>query len=97
MKKHFVVVAYDLPNDRRRTKLHTLLEDYGTPVQYSVFECLLTEKEMATMKKRIKRLIKPRLDQVRYYHLCASCQRRIETTEGSVDIVDDEDDAWVVG
>ena len=95
MKKHFVVITYDLPNDRRRTKLHKLLEDYGTPVQYSVFECLVTSKELAELKKRVKRVIKPRLDQVRYYHLCASCQKRIETTAGSVDVVAEED-VWVV-
>ena len=95
MKKHFVVVTYDLPNDRRRAKLHKLLEDYGTPVQYSVFECLVTQEELQELKKRVKRVIKPRLDQVRYYHLCASCQRRIETTAGSVDVVAEED-VWVV-
>jgi len=95
MSKHFVVVTYDLPNDRRRTKLHNLLEDYGTPVQYSVFECLLEEKEIKEMKRRVRRVIKPRLDEVRYYHLCAACQARIETTAAGKEVVK-EVDAWIV-
>jgi CRISPR-associated protein Cas2 len=37
--KQFVVVVYDISNDKRRTRLHNALLDYGTPVQYSVFEC----------------------------------------------------------
>lgn len=80
MSKQFVVVAYDIPSDRRRRRLHDALLDYGTPVQYSVFECLLDSAGLAQMQRRVRKLIKPRLDHVRYYHLCAACQARIETT-----------------
>ena len=41
MGKQFIVVVYDISNDKRRVKLHNLLKDYGTPVQYSVLECYL--------------------------------------------------------
>ncbi len=82
MGKHFVVVAYDIPNDRRRTKLYDALQDYGTPVQYSVFECLVDDEELARLKQRVGKLIKPRLDHVRYYELCAACQGKIEATGG---------------
>lgn len=82
MGKQFVVVAYDIPDDRRRERLHHLLEGFGTPVQYSVFECLLEDQELARLKRRVARTIRPRLDHVRYYYLCAACQRRIETTRG---------------
>ena len=30
------VVAYDVADDRRRARLHRLLEEYGVPVQESV-------------------------------------------------------------
>ncbi len=33
MQKQFIVVAYDISDDRRRARLHDLLEDYGSPVQ----------------------------------------------------------------
>jgi CRISPR-associated protein Cas2 len=88
--KHFIVVAYDISDDRRRTRLHTRLQDYGTPVQYSVFECLVDDKELARMKKMVGRTIKPRLDHVRYYHLCAACQERVETT-GAREVLSEED------
>jgi len=82
MGRHFVVVAYDLPNDRRRQRLHDALLNYGTPVQYSVFECLVDDVELARMKKQVKRILRPRLDHVRYYYLCAACVKRIESTMG---------------
>jgi CRISPR-associated protein Cas2 len=82
MSKQFVVVAYDIPDDRRRERLHKVLLSYGTPVQYSVFECLLEDKELARMKQAVRRTIKPRLDHVRYYYLCGACRGRVETTAG---------------
>ena len=42
----FIVISYDIPADKRRTKLAQLLENYGQRVQYSVFECLLTGRQL---------------------------------------------------
>jgi len=47
MSKQFVLVVYDISSDKRRTRLHNKLLDFGTPVQYSVFECLLGAEELA--------------------------------------------------
>lgn len=82
MAKRFVVVAYDIPDDRRRERLHHVLEGFGTPVQYSVFECLLEARDIERMRRAVVRTIRKRLDHVRYYYLCAACQKRIETTLG---------------
>jgi CRISPR-associated protein Cas2 len=82
MGRQFLVVAYDVPDDRRRQRLHDALLNYGTAVQYSVFECLVSEKELARLKKQVRRIIKPRLDHVRYYYLCGACLKRVESTQG---------------
>ncbi len=95
MARQFIVVTYDIPNDRRRTKLHNVLKNFGTPVQYSVFECLVDAKELAQMRRAVERVIKPRLDSVRYYTLCRACQARIETTAASREVAREED-GWVV-
>lgn len=86
MQKHFIVVAYDISDDRRRTRLHDLLEDYGSPVQYSVFECVLTDKQIAQMQRRVRSKIKVTQDAVRYYRLCETCRGKIETTLASPEI-----------
>ncbi|MFE4108590.1 CRISPR-associated endonuclease Cas2, partial [Almyronema epifaneia] len=41
-----VLVVYDIPDDKRRTKLATFLEGYGRRVQYSVFECFMSLEKM---------------------------------------------------
>jgi len=88
--KQFVVVVYDISSDRRRTKLHNTLLDYGTPVQYSVFECLLDEEGLARMKRAIGRAIRPRVDRVHYYYLCQGCLEKVEVTSG-VEVLSEEE------
>jgi len=95
-EKKFILVVYDISNDRRRTKLHELLLDYGTPVQYSVFECLVNEKEEKRLHKSIRRVIRPRKDAVRFYHLCADCVAKTVITSG-VELTTPPAGAVVVG
>ncbi len=83
MSKQFVLVVYDISNDRRRTKLHNTLLNYGSPVQYSVFECLLDAKGLERMKRATTKVIKPKVDRVRYYYLCRECVGRTEVTSGA--------------
>jgi CRISPR-associated protein Cas2 len=95
VSNQFVVVVYDISNDRRRTKLHNKLLDFGTPVQYSVFECLLDAQGLERMKKAVMGVIRPRVDRVRFYYLCARCVRRTEVTSGK-EVLSDEPDTVVV-
>jgi len=83
MAKTFVVVAYDIEDDRRRTKLHNTLMNFGCPVQYSVFECILDKRGLREMKAAVEKVIKrEERDSVRYYYLCRGCRERIEVVSG---------------
>jgi len=77
----FIVIAYDIENDRRRTKIHRVLKDYGKHVQYSLFECLLSAADLQKLRKKLQRLLDPThpKDSIRYYTLCQSCVTHIET------------------
>jgi CRISPR-associated protein Cas2 len=73
-----IVVSYDLPDDRRRTKLAHNLKDFGVRVQYSVFECLLDSEQVEALRARITRLIDPGEDRVRIYRFCEDCGAKTE-------------------
>jgi len=73
----FVVVSYDITNDRRRLKVMKTLEGFGERVQYSVFECRLKRQDLQRLKKRLKGLIQVEEDDVRFYLLCEQCVPRI--------------------
>ena len=70
------VIAYDIVDDRRRTRVSTLLEDYGRRVNYSVFECELAGQEFARLSAELARLIDGRSDHIVVYRLCEGCRPR---------------------
>lgn len=84
------VVAYDVSDDRRRAKLHTLLLGYGAAVQESLFECLVTDRQARELKRKVANTARVRLgvDKVRYYALCGECEQRVEDGAGKVQDVD---------
>lgn len=78
----YFVVSYDIPEDKRRTKIHKVLKSYGQWVQLSVFECQLTDTQYAKLRSRLSKLIQPNQDSVRFYFLCGCCQGKIERLGG---------------
>ncbi|AFZ00749.1 CRISPR-associated endonuclease Cas2 [Calothrix sp. PCC 6303] len=80
----FVVVSYDIPEDKRRTKIHNTLKSYGQWMQYSLFECDLTDTQYAKLRSRLSKLIKPQEDSVRFYFLCACCKGKVERIGGEM-------------
>ena len=74
----FVVVAYDISDDPRRTRVMKALKGYGEHVQESVFECDLKAPVYRQMVQRLERLIDPKQDNVRLYHLCGADVNRIQ-------------------
>ncbi len=75
--KHFVVVSYDICDDRRRLKVMKTVEAFGERVQYSVFECRLTAEQVGRLRERLRRLIAPEEDSVRFYFLGRRAVNRI--------------------
>ena len=48
-----VIVAYDIKDDKKRGQVSKLLESFGERVQYSVFECILNKKSLATLRQML--------------------------------------------
>ncbi|MCM8826472.1 MAG: CRISPR-associated endonuclease Cas2 [Candidatus Omnitrophica bacterium] len=85
----FVVVSYDIIDDKRRQKISQKLEDYGKRVQYSVFECILDEVKFKEMIKELVSFIEEE-DSLRFYNLCEGCLKRIKVF-GMAEVTKDED------
>ncbi len=77
---HFILVTYDIESDRRRTKIHKILSDFGTAVQYSVFECFISEEDFGNLRRKLQKQMDPKhpADSIRYYLLCRSCVEKVE-------------------
>lgn len=73
----FVLVSYDIADDRRRLKIMKTLEGYGSRVQYSVFECRLKGGEIKELRTRLRRLA-AQTDSIRFYFISADDVSRIQ-------------------
>jgi len=78
MTKQFIVISYDISDNKRRTKVAKTLEDFGKRVQYSVFECLLLPAEFIKLKKRLKPYVREARDTIRFYFIGAEDVSRIQ-------------------
>lgn len=76
--KKFVIIAYDIVNNKKRNKISDLLCKYGKRINKSVFECFLSEKEFKALKETLKKKIKKGDDSILYYTLCKYCIDQIE-------------------
>lgn len=76
------VIAYDIPNDKRHTKVHKILLGYGKWTQYSLFECFLTKKQLLLLQAKLKEHLQIEEDSVRFYPQCANCVSKVETVGG---------------
>jgi len=73
----FCLISYDICDNTRRLRVARILLDYGRRVQYSVFECSLTESALLELLLRLERVIDYGEDSIRCYQLCESCRKKI--------------------
>jgi CRISPR-associated protein Cas2 len=88
----YVVVCYDISDNRRRARLHELLLGYGSPVQKSVFECELSAAQLRRLRGSARRYVKKTGESLRYYQLCARCRGRTQAEGTALVEVGNEED-----
>lgn len=69
--KKLVLVIYDIVDNKRRAQMVKLLNSYGTRVQKSAFETLITIRQYTRMIEGIEKIICNE-DNVRLYRLNSS-------------------------
>jgi len=89
------VIAYDIPDDKRRNRVAKALIGHGDRVQYSVFECQLYAKQFRELWKELGRLIDKTEDSLRAYRLCPTCAGWIKT-RGQAKVIEDVPEVYIV-
>ena len=74
-----IVIAYDIANDKARTKVSKILEDYGVRIQYSVFEADIPQHKFEEVLTKLEPLINIATDSLKVYFLCNNCSKNLRT------------------
>ncbi len=78
-----VLVSYDVntldsQGRRRLRRIAKACEDYGTRVQYSVFECIVDPAQWVAFKNRLFKIMNEEVDSLRFYFLGSNWEKRVE-------------------
>ena len=73
-----MIVAYDIADPRRLSKVAKIMLDYGVRVQKSIFEVTVNKRIFAELKKRVEGVIVPEDDGVKYFPVCEKCAGTVE-------------------
>ena len=71
----FIIVSYDIGDTdkkegaKRLRRVAQLCENYGQRVQYSVFECNVSEVEWTKLKLNLLKVYNKEKDSLRFYYL----------------------------
>jgi len=71
------LVAYDIRHPRRLRRVAKVCEDFGIRVEYSVFECDLSEEQFTHLWESLMTEIDPDEDTILAYRICGACVTRI--------------------
>lgn len=71
--KKLYIICYDIEKDKSRTKIAKILVQYGKRVNFSVFECMLTEAQHRYILGVFQKTINPKTDKIKIYLLCQGC------------------------
>ncbi len=85
----FYMVCYDISDDGRRREVQRTLKGYGKRVQYSVFDCNISDLQYRRLRDEILSRIDKDSDSVRFYPICNACAGKIEY-RGAGNISEDE-------
>lgn len=88
--RHLYIICFDITDPKRLRRVANHMEDHGQRIQYSVFECYLTDKQLNHLQQQLKATINPREDHIRYYQLCPKCHKKIQHS-GSACLTPDHD------
>ena len=58
------IVCYDVTDPKRLNKTYKKMNGYGDPVQYSVFQCELSDMELLYMQDDLKEILNLQEDRV---------------------------------
>jgi CRISPR-associated protein Cas2 len=76
--KHWYVVCYDITEPKRWRRVYKLMNGYGRRLQYSIFRCRLTVRQMEKLRWELEKILTTE-DRLLILILCEGCEKKTAT------------------
>lgn len=86
--QHWHLLTYDVREPRRLRRVAKVLEGYGQRLQYSVFRCLLSARQLERLRWELGRELADE-DSLLVVPLCGGCAARLHTRGAAFSWPDD--------
>ncbi len=70
------LICYDIRDPKRWRQCFKLLKGYGTAMQYSIFRCRLTRRQLERMRWELEQKLAPE-DSLMIVGLCTTCASKV--------------------
>ena len=80
-RKKWYLVCYDIRDGKRLRKVAKCLEGYGNRLQYSIFRCRLSEKDIECLRWELGEITEKE-DELLFIGLCDQCAKRVRGRVG---------------
>jgi CRISPR-associated protein Cas2 len=87
--KLWYLVCYDIRDPKRLRRCFKLLKGYGSSLQYSIFRCHLSRRQLERMRWEIEQELAPE-DSLMIAGLCSGCASRMIARNTRVEWVGDQ-------
>ncbi len=74
--KNWYLVAYDIRDEKRLKRIANIMEGYGRRIQYSVFRCYLSKRDLERLHWELARYLSKE-DSLMTIEICRACVKRI--------------------
>lgn len=74
--KQWYIVCYDITDAKRWKKVHKHLHGYGKPLQYSIFRCRVTTRQLEKLRWELESIL-TKEDKILFIGLCDHCESRV--------------------
>ena len=80
--KVYVLILFDISNDKKRQMLVKTLKSYANRIQNSVFDAYLRRRQIRDLKKSLTRIcanktLDSQSDQIRIYEISSNCEMTV--------------------
>jgi len=88
-ERFWYLLCYDIRDPKRWRRCFKLLKGYGTSLQYSIFRCRLTRRQLERMRWELEKELEEE-DSLLIVSLCSGCSERVIARNAKEDWVEEQ-------